>query len=401
MAMKQTQTKMFDFSDVGLDFCVASKALFPDRVKKMLALGYNTQTVSSVTVSGNQVTFTYGVSHGYAAGRVLKISTGDLSPINNGEFVIDSVTSNTLKLTIDNAPASISGGFNTYVAPLGWELVFEQTYIHVYKFKALDETDLYIRLCFQNQMARRNCISPCIGTTYNTTTGAITDTNSLAVNRSITSPGNGFKWELSYSAENTFNNSSYTDGLSSHGKALVIGSKYHFLLAYSTYASPGFGRVSGFSPVTTLNYSKLKYPVLLGETYGDITAYGSPYGLNYAKAYIGVFEVLFSKNFIFDFPQSSSSFLPSSLDTFNTTAANGCSIYEATSKQIIGHINGGIYIASYGETNTPSLEPLISPVQTTEIDFSNIVYIHNISISPGAQQSVFFAIPVEEIKIGY
>ena len=76
--MKQTQTKLFDFSDIGLDFCAGSKNLFPDRFKKILAQGYNTQTVASVGVVGNQVTLTYGVSHGYVADRVLK-SIGSLS----------------------------------------------------------------------------------------------------------------------------------------------------------------------------------------------------------------------------------------------------------------------------------------------------------------------------------
>jgi hypothetical protein len=47
--MKQTQTKMFDFADVGLDFCSGSKNLFPDRFKKMLSQGYNEQTVASVS----------------------------------------------------------------------------------------------------------------------------------------------------------------------------------------------------------------------------------------------------------------------------------------------------------------------------------------------------------------
>lgn len=398
--MKQTQTKMFDFSDVGLDFCVGSKTLFPDRFKKMLVTGYNTQTVVSVAVVGNQVTLTYGVSHGYVAGRVLKINSSSLASINRGEFVIDSTTSNTVKLTIDEAPASIAGGFITYVAPLGWELVFEQSFIHVYKFKALDETDLYLRLCFQNQMARRNCISACIGNAYNATTGAITDTNSLAVNRAITSPGNGFKWEMSYTPENTYNASSYTEGLSTHGKAVAIGSKYHFLLAYSTYIAAGFGRVCGFAPVATLGYSKLNYPILFGETYGDIAGYGQSFGLSYAKAYIGTYDVMFDKDYIFNYPQAQTSFLPSSLDTFNTTVAAGSDIYESVTKQKIGSLNGGIYVACYGATNTPSTEPLVSPIKTSEIDFTNIVYVHHMSTSGTGESAVFFALPIEEIKIG-
>ena len=126
--MKQTQTKLFDFSDVGLDFCAGSKNLFPDRFKKMLSLGYNKQTTSSVADTGNQVVLTYGVSHGYVADRVLKITSGTLATINDGEFWIDSVTTNTVTLTIDNAPASISGGFTTRIASLGWSLEYENAH---------------------------------------------------------------------------------------------------------------------------------------------------------------------------------------------------------------------------------------------------------------------------------
>src|SRR5690606_14373193 len=111
MAMKQTQTKLFDFSDVGLDFCAGSKNLFPDRFKKMLALGYNEQTVSSVAVAGNQVTLTYGGTHGYVADRVLKVDSGDLSLVNGGEFWIDLVTTNTVTFTLNDAPGSITSGF--------------------------------------------------------------------------------------------------------------------------------------------------------------------------------------------------------------------------------------------------------------------------------------------------
>ncbi len=72
--IKQTQTKMFDFSDVGLDFCAGSKAKFREVFKKMLSTGYNPQTVLSVSISGNQVTLTYGTNHGYVADRVLLLT---------------------------------------------------------------------------------------------------------------------------------------------------------------------------------------------------------------------------------------------------------------------------------------------------------------------------------------
>src|SRR5690606_6216598 len=148
MAMKQTQTKLFDFSDVGLDFCAGSKNLFPDRFKKMLSVGYNVQTVFSVAVVGNQVRFTYGGTHGYAADRVLKVDSGALASINGGEFWIDSVTTNTVTFTLDNIPSSIANGFSTRIASLGWALEYESGQVQLYKMKYLDERDLYVRLVF-------------------------------------------------------------------------------------------------------------------------------------------------------------------------------------------------------------------------------------------------------------
>lgn len=162
-----------ELSDVGLDFCAGSKNLFPDRFKKMLAQGYNTQTVSSVVVTGNQVVLTYGVNHGYVADRVLKIN----SPRILGEYVIDSVTSNTVTLTIDNAPNNIIGGFTTYVAPLGMQIVYEQANIHIYKIKALDESEYFMRVVFQTALSQRNRIGISIGKTADLSTGKITDTN--------------------------------------------------------------------------------------------------------------------------------------------------------------------------------------------------------------------------------
>ena len=154
----------------------------------MLSLGYNEQTVSSVTVAGNQVTFTYGGTHGYVADRVLKVNAPELLSINGGEFVIDSVTENTVTMTIDGAPESIAGNFTTKVASLGWSLEYENSNVHIYKFKHIDETDLFIRLVFQNNLAYRNTVSVCIGKTANLALGTITDPNSIENNRENLTP---------------------------------------------------------------------------------------------------------------------------------------------------------------------------------------------------------------------
>lgn len=403
MAMKQTQTKMFDFSDVGLDFCAGSKNLFPDRFKKMLSLGYNEQTVSSVAVAGNQVTLTYGGTHGYVADRVLKVSAPELLSINDGEFVIDSVTTNTVTMTIDGAPASIAGNFTTKVASLGYDLVYEQANIHIYKFKALDESDLYLRLCFQDQAARRNCISPCVGKTADLVAGTITDASALQDTVSLTTPGDTFKWEFGFWGNATYDNYTYSQGYSNYGKGCVVGSPYHLIFLFNAInAQP---RVNGFVPVFTHGYDQLNYPVMIGETYGNITGNGSNYMGSNSRAYIGNVRVIFSLdsnnsgNNIFRMPQASQSFLSSVIDTFNTTTCAPIQVYEQATLQHIGVVVGGLYSAMYATTNTPSTADGAQPSITKDIDLDSDVVVHYMSAGTNTSAISFVAVPIEEIKI--
>ena len=407
MVMKQTQTKIFDFSDVGLNFCAGSKSLFPDRFKKMLALGYNEQTVSSVSVLGNEVTLTYGVSHGYPADRVLKVYAPELLSINNGEFVIDSVTENTVTMTIESAPTSIIGNFPTCVASLGYELIYEQNPVQLYKFKALDESDLFLRLVFTTISNSRNTISVCIGAAADVATAFINDQYSYELTRNNLAVNDHLKWEFQSDNSSTFNNSTYSQGYSEFGKGCVVGSKYH--LAILSNMSPVFsaGTVNGFFPVVT-TYESLKLPVILGFVY---SASGSGYntkGLSYTTyAYLGKISVAFDSsnnttapNFIFTTPKAKDSVLPSSIDTFNTTTARPIAIYERASRQHLGFVAGGVYEAMYSEdSNIPSTDKTLTPLFSKEIDFSNTCVIHHIASDNGGRNCQYLVLPVEELKI--
>lgn len=399
---KQTQTKLFDFSDIGLDFCAGSKNLFPDRFKKMLSLGYNEQTVSSVAVAGNQVTLTYGGTHGYVADRVLKVNAPELLSINSGEFVIDSVTENTVTMTIYGAPASIAGNFTTKVASLGYDLVYEQANIHIYKFKALDESDLYLRLCFQTIAAHRNSISPCVGKSYDPDTGIITDTNAIAENGTKTSPQTGFKWDFTWQSNSTANNYSYSLGYATYGKGLIVGSSYHLLVLSNYYSAGGWCAMVGFFPVATFNYDVLSSKVCLIGLWSGDTTNALNGGFIQLRGYIGNTEVSFdfrspnSETILY--PQAINSFLP--LDEFNTTTCKPIDIYHRDSRQYLGHAVGGIYIAKYANTNAPAISKDTLPLPTYDIDLKNKCFVHAITAeSSNPAFAVFFAVPVEEIKI--
>lgn len=413
MAMKQTKTKLFDFSDTGLDFSPGSKNLFPDRFKKMLALGYNEQTVTSVTVAGNQVTFAYGGTHGYASDRVLKIDSGALSLINGGEFWIDSVTTNTVTFTLDGAPTSIAGNFTTKVAPLGYELKFEQPYIHLYKFKALDESDLFLRLVFQANADHRNVVLVCVGKTADIATGVITDVNAQTETRDATTHTTNIpKWEFTVGLNSNQNNWTYAQGSSTYRKANVVGSAYHLSIFTNTGYAPGdnisYAIVNGFYPLIDIGYDLLKYPVVFGYTFG--LASGAPTGggaINYTNYLRGMCGDIAVKMVVegsnsskgVATPQATNTYLPVKIDAFNTTTTEPIAIYDYSTGQFLGYIEPNcLMCVKCGTTNY--LSPLAQNTPSIQRDVEQDVLCptHCISSYSGLQNAWFCTSPIDEVK---
>lgn len=403
MSMKQTQTKLFDFSDAGLNLCVGSRSLFPDRYKKMLSLGYNEQTVLSVSVMDNQVTFHYGGAHGYNADRVLKVDSGALSLINGGEFWIDSVTTDTITFTLDDAPVSFAGGFVTKIAPLGWELVYENGHIHIYKFQHIDETDMYARLCFQNLTSNsRNCIAVGIGKTVDLDLGHITDPNclsDLATCGTVAQATSNLRWDYTYDLVATFNSYTYSQGYSTFGQSKVFGSKYHFIHMYHTRDNTSFGPyMCGILPFSNIGYDNLDYPALLCSDNGaSSTNVGN--AIQYGRIYVGSIRCTtsFSSDYIFNTHPSKQSFLPTSIDGFNTTTCVPLMLYENTTKQVLGGMLG-LYQVFYASTNNPGHNMADFPKETSDIDLNHKIYFHPYVSSSTVRAHL--AVVLEEVKIG-
>lgn len=401
---KQTQTKMFDFSDPDLDFCSGSKNKFPGVFKKMLANGYNSKVVSNVVIAGDQVTLNYGVNHNYVADRVLAINTPGLV----GEFYIDSATTNTVTITVANVPTSIAGGFTTKVASLGYELVYELGNIHIYKFKAMDESDLYLRLCFQDNASYRNRVSPCIGKTVDLSLGVITDPFALVANANILTPG-VFAWEFSRPANSASDNYTYPQGYSSFGKGSVIGSKYHLcLFSWSSGTANYFIRTNAIIPYSGFNYDALNYPALIGELYGSPSSIGSDSGqlaIQVGGAYIGNHRVIFQESTkmasltLADHSNSRESFLPTDLDNFNTTTANLPPVFLYASGQFIGHLSGGLYFCRYDTANTPSFSATTLPSIQVDAELKTKLVLHGMNAGNNNER-LYVVAPLEEIKIG-
>jgi hypothetical protein len=411
MVMKQTQTKLFDFSDAGLDFCAGSKALFPDRFKKMLALGYNVQTVTGVTIVGDQVTLTYGGAHGYVADRVLKVDSGDLSLINNGEFWIDSVTINTVTFTLDNIPSSIANGFSTRIASLGWALEYESGRVQLYKMKYLDERNLYVRLVFPSIGATRGSINVCVGKTANVTTGVITDLNSLPQFRDNLNVLAGFEWQLCYLASATYDNYNYSQGLSIFGRACVVGSQYHIALMINNGHTGGYaGCTYGILPTVLQKYEVLDYPVVIGIYNANaLTLSGSVNQFNYivnnSSIYVGSIHAAInpSSNANLIAEQSAgrvtSSFVSTNIDSFNTSLAYPVSIFDKPSKQHLGFIAAGLYRFEALYNTSPPSSRLESPSTSMDIDLEHLLKIHVSNNAESTTSVLWFCAPVEEVKI--
>ncbi|WP_180167860.1 hypothetical protein [Acinetobacter sp. YH12035] len=409
MAMKQTQTKIFKFSDVDLDFSASSKSLFPSRFKKMLSDGYNEQTVISVSISENQVTFTYGGAHGYSDGRVLKVDSGALALINSGEFWIDSVTPSTVTFTLDEAPPVVSGGFKTRIAPIGFELVYEQGLVQVYKFKHIDDTDLYLRMLFmQPVQAGGNYIIPCIAKSYDPDTGFITDPFAYQPNKEVVDWSLGTKWLFTSSSgatnSHTFN---YSQGASTYGDGIVMGSLYH--LVTMSNGSSSSRAVNGILPCETLEIESLDYPLLMGPNieHAQGTLSSTTFEIytennNQSQGVLGNYRVMFFGSGTPTTPNATASALPEGLQPFNVATANTITLYERASRQIIGYVTRGLYLCQFSSSNTPPTVPASTPSLHYDYETLGRVYIHNLNkvSNGGASNGVFFAAPIEDVKNG-
>lgn len=404
MAMKQTQTKLFDYSDAGLDFSSGSMNLFPDRFKKMLSLGYNVQTVSSVAVAGNQVTFTYGGAHGYAQDRVLKIDAGVLASINNGEFWIDSVTTNTVTFTLDDAPSAIAAGFSTKIAPLGWDLVYEAAPIYIYKFKALDESDLFLRLCFQTTTGDRNCIAVCIGKSADLVTGIITDPNSIESTRSITSLRSVCpKWEFSPSGRSSNINYTYEQGFSNYGRGMIVGSKYHIVIMGNRSDPADQKYCNAILPAAIANTdADLQYPMLWCYNSSASNSSVTFSNANIFVGYLGKTRVICNKhdkNYMVYY-YATTAFLPTAIENFNTTVGEPLEIFEHESWQPIGYVVAPIWFLNFPATEIGKPSILSSANPEIVEDVENVKMVRHVPWALGSTliHATYLVVGLEEVK---
>jgi hypothetical protein len=96
--------------------------------------GFNTKTISSITVTDNVATATTTTNHEYMRGAVVVIS-GANEAVFNGDFRVTSVGNNTTSFTFDitTAETAASGTITCKVSPLGFEKPYSGTNLAVYR----------------------------------------------------------------------------------------------------------------------------------------------------------------------------------------------------------------------------------------------------------------------------
>lgn len=265
------------------------------------------------------------------------------------------------------------------------------------------ELHMYARLCFQNATAAgRNCIAVGIGRQVNLTLGTVLDAPFDLGNCATTAASIArIKWDFTYDIVRSYDNSTYSQGLSQFGKAAIVGSKYHIFIAGNAYTDDRFSYIYGIFPFVS-NLQNMNYPALLCcfNTSGSGSAMGL--GQHYSqRIYVNTVDCLTSLDTTYTFPINFAlkSFYPGSIEPFNTTGCFPIQLFTKNEKQPLGFIAGGLYQAAYTNANKPPYNINQSPSITTDIDFNHSVVVHATSLNINNPVS-WLCSPVEEIKIG-
>lgn len=88
--------------------------------------GFNPQTATNASATGDSITLTFGTSHGYVERQVITIS-GASDENLNGEHTITAITSSNALSIKNKGITALTGTITTKVAPLGWDSIFGST----------------------------------------------------------------------------------------------------------------------------------------------------------------------------------------------------------------------------------------------------------------------------------
>lgn len=137
-------TKNFNYLQASASPMAGTTGYLDSILYATLVTGYNSKSVSSISVSSNVATITTSTSHNLTVNDIIVISGANESVFND-EFRIKAITSSTA-FTIDliTANGSATGTITCKIAPLGWTRVYTGTNKSVYRAPA--GTQFYLRV---------------------------------------------------------------------------------------------------------------------------------------------------------------------------------------------------------------------------------------------------------------
>ena len=100
----QTQTKIYKFSDKGIETNGWAKGYYPEVFKKIFVTGYNENLITDIETLNGKVTLILPTNHGYLLERVIRFS----SPTHNKDYVITEVTATSISFYDETFPNQIT-----------------------------------------------------------------------------------------------------------------------------------------------------------------------------------------------------------------------------------------------------------------------------------------------------
>lgn len=203
--------------------------------------GFNPQTATNASATGDSITLTFGTSHGYVERQVITIS-GASDENLNGEHTITAITSSNALSIKNKGVTALTGTITTKVAPLGWESIFGSTNLlkRAYRSKnpLTTQTVLYLDMAIPTNSGyhatnpvQRASVSMCedmteLGVQINSYTDS---TNNFATN-----PNGVLMW---YQARGYAKNESVSTNVNSTWAIIGNGDYFYFIFDWQMWVN--------------------------------------------------------------------------------------------------------------------------------------------------------------------
>lgn len=117
-----------------------------DVLDAVLVDGWGLTTADSVVVVGGIATATFGVGHSFSVDAIVQVG-GATTPGLNGEKRVLTRTTNTITFSADGiSDVAAAGAITVKIAPAGWQKVFSEGFVAVYRSADPSATGMFLRV---------------------------------------------------------------------------------------------------------------------------------------------------------------------------------------------------------------------------------------------------------------